>query len=299
MSLFDQLVDRVLENQAGLAPLRPAVEKELLHHDILREMSGAGLLASLTFIGGTCLRLCYGSNRLSEDLDFTAGSDFNRKTLANLGPCIVQGIQNKYGLTALVTEPVKESGSVDTWKIKVITHPERKDLPVQKVNIDICTVPSYERKPMLLRQRYDVDMGTSGLIIQSQSREEILADKILSLALRPNRIKQRDLWDIAWLKQQNVTLLLSLIPKKIADHQRDTGEFLALLKECTTKLVDNPESHQHFTHEMRRFLPSKTITETVNQPGFWDYLTELIRVEVKAVQNSLNRPRNHTAFSLH
>ena len=37
---------------------------------ILREISRAGLLTSLTFINGTCLRSCYGSNRLSEDLDF-------------------------------------------------------------------------------------------------------------------------------------------------------------------------------------------------------------------------------------
>lgn len=67
MSLFDQLVDEAVRSRGELAPLRPVVEKELLHHDILREMSEAGLLAGLTFIGGTCLRACYGSPRLSED----------------------------------------------------------------------------------------------------------------------------------------------------------------------------------------------------------------------------------------
>lgn len=71
MSLFDRLVDEALNNQREFSPLRAVVEKELLHHDILREMSEAGLLSDLTFIGGTCLRACYGSNRLSEDLDFT------------------------------------------------------------------------------------------------------------------------------------------------------------------------------------------------------------------------------------
>ncbi|MBV5305324.1 MAG: hypothetical protein J0652_01385, partial [Desulfobulbaceae bacterium] len=35
---------------------------ELLQHDIIREMSIAGLLETLTFIGGTCLRACYGSS---------------------------------------------------------------------------------------------------------------------------------------------------------------------------------------------------------------------------------------------
>lgn len=52
MSLFDQLVDHALAAKSDLAPLRVVVEKELLHHDILREMSAAGLLAELTFIGG-------------------------------------------------------------------------------------------------------------------------------------------------------------------------------------------------------------------------------------------------------
>ena len=38
MSLFDQLVDAALVNNQALAPLRIVVEKELLHHDILRDM---------------------------------------------------------------------------------------------------------------------------------------------------------------------------------------------------------------------------------------------------------------------
>ena len=63
MSLFERLVAQVLQNQGELVPLRTVVEKELLHHDILREMSTTGLLDSLTFIGGTCLRTCCGSNR--------------------------------------------------------------------------------------------------------------------------------------------------------------------------------------------------------------------------------------------
>jgi len=69
MILFDQLVEDALNNTRDLAPLRIVVEKELLHHDILRILSEARLLSQLTFIGGTCLLACYGSNRLSEDFD--------------------------------------------------------------------------------------------------------------------------------------------------------------------------------------------------------------------------------------
>ena len=60
MNLFDALVDTALNNNSDLASLRVVVEKEILHHDILRILSGAGSLKRLTFMGGTCLRACYG-----------------------------------------------------------------------------------------------------------------------------------------------------------------------------------------------------------------------------------------------
>lgn len=134
MSLFDRLVDQALKNQDELAPLRIVVEKELLHHDILREMSTAGLLKDLTFIGGTCLRACYGSSRLSENLDFTGGSKFQRKTLMNLSRVLVKNLQEKYSLQVEVNEPTRETGNVDTWKLKVITRPRQQSLPTQRIH---------------------------------------------------------------------------------------------------------------------------------------------------------------------
>jgi predicted nucleotidyltransferase component of viral defense system len=73
MNLFDRLVEEAMQSAQALGTVRPALEKELLHHDILREMNRSGLLSGLTFIGGACLRACYGSPRLSENLDFAGG----------------------------------------------------------------------------------------------------------------------------------------------------------------------------------------------------------------------------------
>ena len=120
----------------------------------------------------------------------------------------------KYDLLVEVSVPIRESGNVDTWKLKVVTRPDQPGLPMQRIHIDICVLPSYDRQPMVLRNHYGVDMGTSGIIIQSQSREEILADKIVAFALRSNRIKNRDLWDIGWLKQQNIKLPIDLVWQK-------------------------------------------------------------------------------------
>ena len=144
MSLFDQLVTEALRSLGELASLRPVVEKELLHHDILREMSEAGLLRSLTFIGGTCLRACYGSSRLSEDLDFTGGSDFKRSDLTELARVLTERLKTRYGLPVSVSEPVKASGKVSTWKLTIETRPGQKHLAAQRIHLDICAIPSHD-----------------------------------------------------------------------------------------------------------------------------------------------------------
>ncbi|MFW8601602.1 nucleotidyl transferase AbiEii/AbiGii toxin family protein [Desulfobacterota bacterium M19] len=286
MSLFDHLVAEAVRNQGGLVPLQVVVEKELLHHDILREMSRAGLLKHLTFIGGTCLRSCYGSNRLSEDLDFTGGRDFTRETLAPLAAILIKQFKVKYDLQVEVSEPVKESGNVDTWKIKVITRPQQPHLPLQRIHIDICAIPSYDRQPMLLRNHYGIDMGTSGLIIQAQSREEILADEFVAFALRPDRIKNRDIWDIGWLKQQNIALPTNLVWKKVSDHHISYSDFTQSLSERVKLLTEDSDIHQSFIHEMKRFLPPQVVAETVSKGEFWTYLIGLIKEEMSKILRS-------------
>ncbi len=143
MNLFDQLVTEAIKNQPHLSSLRSVVEKELLHHDILRILSHNNLLAHLTFMGGTCLRACYGSIRLSEDLDFTGGAHFSRESLSIMRQMLIDNLTIKYGLQVTVSEPVKDIKNVDTWKIKIETRPQQKHLPAQRINIDICAVPSY------------------------------------------------------------------------------------------------------------------------------------------------------------
>ena len=64
--------------------MAPVIEKELLHYEILRAMEEDGLLGGLVFQGGTCLRLCYGASRYSEDLDFAGSFDFDATGLEAL-----------------------------------------------------------------------------------------------------------------------------------------------------------------------------------------------------------------------
>ncbi len=287
MNLFDQLVNEALLSRAELTSLRPVVEKELLHHDIMREMSEAGLLSGLTFIGGTCLRACYGSARLSEDLDFTGGSDFQHSELAELARVLTERLQTRYDLPVSVSKPMKVSGKVSTWKLTIETRPGQKHLTAERIHLDICAIPSHDPRPMMLRNLYGIDLGTSGLILQAQSREEILADKIIAVAFRENRIKNRDLWDIAWLTQQGIELPTVLIPIKIRDHQHEDAEFVTLLTERMASLRTQPVMREDFIKEMRRFLPTATVRDRIEKEAYWSYLTDLVDDLGKKVMTAL------------
>src|SRR6201987_897950 len=47
--------------------------KEAIHLHLLSALSDAGVLRHVVFQGGTALRLCYGGERYSQDLDFVCG----------------------------------------------------------------------------------------------------------------------------------------------------------------------------------------------------------------------------------
>jgi len=274
MSLFDTLVDQVLQSNQELMPLQPVVEKEILHHDILREMAQAGFLRKLTFIGGTCLRDCYGSPRLSEDIDFTGGIDFDPDNLKALSAHLEEAITKRYGLDVRVSEPQRAEGDTKTWKVKIITRPEQSHLPSQRIHIDVCAVSSFETQPVMLKNHYGVDFGTSGLILHAETREEIFADKLVALALRPNRIKQRDIWDIIWMTHHTVELRPDLVRKKLNERQVEYQQYLELFSERIESVQDG---HSNFLFEIKRFLPAHTVDASLETEEYWSVVISTLK----------------------
>ena len=141
-------------------------------------------------------------------------------------------------------------------------------------------------------------MGTSGLILQAESREEILANKLVALALRPNRIKNRDLWDITWLRQQAVELPLALVAKKIADHRQEQKRFTELLEERIRLLRAGTLQRSSFVDEMRRFLPPDVAKRTVENGAFWEYLCGSVEQEGRRVLRYLRGEGEDVSFDM-
>lgn len=274
MNLFDKTVQTVLEDNPQYTTLRPVVEKEILHHDILWELNNVGLLKNLTFIGGTCLRDCYGSQRLSEDLDFSSSFDFNKDDLATFPASLKKSLLKKYGFEVEVSEPKQEIGNTNTWKIKILTRPEQKHLPAQRINLDIVLLPSYQRQATMLKNYYGLESGVSGLILQAESLTEILVDKLIAFANRPNRVKNRDLWDIFWISRQNVALDKDLLNKKLADRKITQDQFV---QKYTNRLAEIKDGQQAFLFEMKRFLVPSAFDNTFTSTLWWEQLLNLLK----------------------
>ena len=137
----------------GLDGLRPVVEKELLHHELLFMMERGGFLDDLTFQGGTSLRLCQGAPRFSEDLDFSGGPGFEAERMAGLPDALEKGLAEHCGLDASVTLPkssrrraLSEGVSVSSWRIAIPSPSGGRDLPALRVKLDIDNAPSHTRE---------------------------------------------------------------------------------------------------------------------------------------------------------
>ena len=293
---FNKLVDEIM-SENGFSTNRPVVEKELLHYDILYALSAAGLLKKITFQGGTLLRLCHGSNRFSEDLDFAGGHNFCSVDMQEIKDCIEKYVGNRYGLEVVVKEPSElrkepeyADVKIDKWQISVTTSAERKDLPKQRIKIEIANIPAYTRALRSLQRNYpQLPDGYSDLLIQAEELSEVMADKLISFPATMARIRYRDMWDLVWLHQQGVKPNAQLVTKKAIDYKID-NVFEALLQsriESLPKLVQSNE----FSAEMKRFLPLEVVERTLNNQDFLLYLETTLYELMKSVQSEISGDR--------
>ncbi len=289
-SALDLLVERAL-NAGESTAIVSVVEKEILHYEILNSLDRHRLLNNLTFQGGTCLRLIYGALRLSEDLDFKGGSSFDTDGLDEIKHCLEADIAKKFSLSVTVKppKPLVERGSpvlVKTWELSVITRPERKDVPRQRIKIEIDNSTALTRRTAVLANNYpDSTLGYLGQILFVEEKEEILADKLVAY-VNSDYIRYRDLWDMAWLSQQHTAVIPDMVASKVK-----TFEIMDYAQRAQLRIQELPSivKSQRFITQMMRFLPRAARQETIDRPEYLQYLIEankqLLQRAVQSVAN--------------
>ncbi|MBC7601369.1 MAG: nucleotidyl transferase AbiEii/AbiGii toxin family protein [Ramlibacter sp.] len=296
---FEQLVDQAMSNPA-LSAMRPVVEKELLHHEIFQALDGEGLLKDLVFQGGTALRLCRGSDRFSEDIDFAGGVDFTADKMERIKGCVEKSIGDRFGLAVSVNAKLAKAGAdlvkVDKWWISIETSPANPAMPRQKIKLEIANISARTRELVPLQANYDSVKAMPTVLVNTESLDEIMADKILAFptSLRDNqgrpaelssgKIRHRDIWDLAWLSVQGAKLDPKLVAAKIGDYGVDGYE--GMLVEAIERLPSIVNSPQ-FKAQMTRFIDSSTVARTLDREGYLDYLSTTVGKLFLAMRSEL------------
>ncbi|KFI41915.1 nucleotidyl transferase AbiEii/AbiGii toxin family protein [Bifidobacterium biavatii] len=254
------------QNWSGMVS---TIEKELLHYEILDSLDSSGLLEGLVFQGGTSLRLCYGAERYSEDLDFSGGKGFDAGSLAELKECVEQAVGDRYHVDAAVKPPKKTSGLVSAWTVIVDTTPDRSDIPRQRIKIEVASIDAHDPGYRPLIVNYDRLPDTyADVMLNVESREEILADKIEAFVCS-DHTRFRDLWDLAWLSKQpgiDMGKVCDLRELKAVDYAEieKYAERFPMVGDKLSQAFDS----KLFSSEMRRFLPAERVARTVERQAW-------------------------------
>ncbi|MES2264693.1 MAG: nucleotidyl transferase AbiEii/AbiGii toxin family protein [Pseudomonadota bacterium] len=284
---FSKLVDLVMSNPT-LSVMRPVVEKELLHYEIFQALDADGLLKDIVFQGGTSLRLCRGSDRFSEDLDFAGGTDFSAESMRPIKECLEKRIGERFGLNVDVSNKPAKVGEdgiphvrVDKWWISIETMPENRAMPRQRIKLEIANIPAHTRELIPIRTNYDVLAGMPTVLVNAESMDEIMADKVLAFptSLLDNqgrpvppdsaKIRHRDIWDLAWMSTRGARLDPQMVVAKIGDYGLVHYPNLA---DRAIEQIPHIVKSREFKAQMTRFIDSATVARTVAIEAYVDYL---------------------------
>ncbi len=246
--------------------------KEAIHLHLLSALSDAGVLRHVVFQGGTALRLCYGGERYSEDLDFVCGKAGSYVDDIEFERCVRDALETtKKSLhrdfdinpdQIALKQPLhpmaikSDSVSVAAWQIIVPIGPTPKS-PKSRIKIEFANVPSYDSGPSVAKVTPGL-VQMQDVILTVESANEILADKAVALTAR-QVMKYRDVWDVWYLVNRlSAQADRAIVDRKFIDYGTPDVEAKAkqrrdeLSKSSTAKL---------FLDEMRRFLPAKRVAE--------------------------------------
>ena len=186
--------------------------REYIQVLILKAIYQSSYGKGLSFIGGTCLRICYGLKRFSEDLDFNLDKKIKGYSFANLNALIVRFLKNS-DFEADVN--VSEDKVVQKSFIRVsevlhlfgITPLKGQKLHV-KLEVDTRPVKlGIEELESFFVAKFDETFP-----ILKHTEETLFGGKIAAILNRPYT-KGRDFYDLMWYLRRKTALNLRYLNK--------------------------------------------------------------------------------------
>lgn len=200
--------------------------KEIIQEIVLSGLSRGGFFDEAAFYGGTALRIFYGLNRFSEDLDFALLKPNPNFDLSKYFSFIEKEVQ-AYGLNLTVSEKIKTKDSNitsaflkgDTKEHILMFFPNEnmqnttslKNIKIKfEVDINPPAGAKYEIKYKLLPSPHQVRL---------YDESSLFAGKIHAILCRnwQYRTKGRDLYDYIFYISKNAKVNIELVKEKLID----------------------------------------------------------------------------------
>src|ERR1700733_14624781 len=265
-------IDAFIRRRGIEAGMDQNLMKEAIHLHLLSALSDTGVLQHVVFQGGTALRLCYGGERYSEDLDFVCGKagaylkDVEFDGLVdNALETTKQTLQRDFDIDAAQialkrpAQPELVKGNdvnVAAWQIVVPVNPT-PNAPKSRIKIEFANVPSYDSKPLTVNATPGL-VQIQDVILNVETANEILADKAVALTARA-ALKFRDVWDVWFLVNKlGAAPDREMARKKFADYS--TSDIAVKAKARLDELAQDATATAFYA-EMQRFLPSTRVAQ--------------------------------------
>ncbi|MDR2706538.1 MAG: nucleotidyl transferase AbiEii/AbiGii toxin family protein [Planctomycetaceae bacterium] len=226
----------------------PTTKEEKQHaiHEVMQEITLAGLYRAgffdhAAFYGGTCLRIFYGMQRFSEDMDFSLLRTDENFRLENYFDAIKSEFQ-AVGREITISKKEKriqtnvESAFLkDTTEIYNLRVSNEKSV---KIKIEVDTQP-----PMVFSTEHKLLMLPFSFLVRCYVLPDLYAGKMHALLFRnwKNRVKGRDWYDFEWYIRNNIPLNFEYLQQRteqtnsIAKNDFTAENFKKLLKERILK----------------------------------------------------------------
>lgn len=226
--------------------------KEIMQEIVLCGLSRAGFFKKAAFYGGTALRIFYGLDRFSEDLDFSlevADPDFDLKEYF---PILEKEVKS-FGLNVTISEKEKTKDSDirsaflkgNTKEHLLLFYADEKiaggvaQNEAVKIKFEVDVNPpeyaSFEHKYRLLPVPYEVNL---------YDMPSLFAGKLHAVICRAwqSRIKGRDLYDYIFYMSRNTPVNLKHLRQRLIDSGFITDDVECSLDEVKQMLYDRFDS---------------------------------------------------------
>jgi len=222
---MNSVLETMLAKYGDISDKKNAV-KEVMQEIVLCGLSRAGFFNRAAFYGGTALRIFYGLDRFSEDLDFSLTEPDEKFSLSEYLPTL-QNEVNAFGLNVTVNEKEKTAESNiksaflkgNTREHMLMFYPDENILEtaaneVIKIKIEVDIIPppkaTFEYKYRLLPSPYQITL---------YDLSSLFAGKIHAVICRSwkSRVKGRDLYDYIFYLSMGATVNLPHLKARLTE----------------------------------------------------------------------------------